>query len=83
MIFPITQKVTNPPVIVKVKTAREDTFVVIEREDICFRVIPTCAREVLALQMLEHGAEKFAPAIGHGVIITRQAHAKLNAAPAF
>jgi hypothetical protein len=41
--------------------------------------MPHSAREVLALQMLEHQVEKFAPATGNGVLITEAAHAKLNA----
>jgi len=38
-----------------------------------WRVLPTDAREVFALRMLAHREEKFAPAKGHGVLISDEA----------
>jgi hypothetical protein len=50
-----------------------------------YRVFPSTQRECLALQMLEHRQEKFAPFTaardinGHGVLISASALAKLDA----
>jgi hypothetical protein len=38
-----------------------------------WRVQPTDAKEIFALRLLEHRVDKFAPADGHGVLITDQA----------
>lgn len=48
------------------------------------RVFPASAKEVFALQMLEHRVEKFAPATcngddrGNGILITAEAFRKFN-----
>jgi hypothetical protein len=83
MIFQIHQRVFRPHVIIRERTQREDTYKVIERQDTCLRVSPSNAKEVLALQLLEHGVDKFAPAAGNGVVITQEAHRKLNAPTSF
>ena len=83
MIFQIHQRTFRPHVIVRERTQREDTYRVVERQDTCLIVTPSNSKEVLALQLLEHGVDKFAPAIGNGVIITQDAHRKLNAKTAF
>jgi hypothetical protein len=41
-----------------------------------FRVYPKTCREVSALQMLQHHVDKFAPADGNGIIITKNAMMK-------
>lgn len=79
MIFQIHQRTFHPQVIVRQRTEREDTYRVIERNDTCLLVMPSNSKEVLALQLLEHGVDKFAPANGNGVVITQEAHKKLNA----
>lgn len=83
MIFQIHQRTFRPHVIVRERTQREDTYRIIERDDTCLIVMPSNSKEVLALQLLEHGVDKFAPANGNGVIITQDAHRKLNAKTAF
>lgn len=42
------------------------------------RVYPTKARDVFALQMLDHHREKFAPVNGGGVMVTPEALAKIT-----
>ena len=79
MIFHITQKVKNPTVIVASRTQITDSVTTRQIAGIMHLVMPHTAREVLALQMLEHQVEKFAPATGNGVLITEAAHQKLNA----
>lgn len=83
MIFQIHQRTFRPHVIVRERTQREDTYRIVERQDTCLIVTPSNSKEVLALQMLEHGVDKFAPASGNGVIITQEAHRKLIAKKAF
>ena len=83
MIFQIHRRIFRPQVIVRERTQREDTYKVIERQDTCLLVSPSNSKEVLALQMLEHQVDKFAPALGNGVLITQEAHRKLNAKTAF
>lgn len=83
MIFQIHRRTFRPQVIVRERTQREDTYRIIERQDTCLIVMPSNSKEVLALQLLEHGVDKFAPASGNGVIITQEAHRKLNAKTAF
>lgn len=83
MIFQIHQRAFRPQVIVRERTQREDTYRIIERDDTCLIVTPSSSKEVLALQLLEHGVDKFAPANGNGVIITQEAHRKLNAPASF
>jgi hypothetical protein len=79
MIFPITQKVKSPTVIIASRTLVSDTVKTVQLSGTWLLVMPHTAREVLALQMLEHQMEKFAPANGNGVIISESAHEKLNA----
>lgn len=79
MIFPITQRIKQPMVIIAERTAYQDTVKTVKLAGIYHLVMPHTAREVLALQMLEHQIEKFAPAEGNGVLISEAAHRKLNA----
>jgi len=44
-----------------------------------FRVSPQCPQEVYALQMMETRIDKFAPAVGDGIIVSAEALAKLDA----
>ena len=44
-----------------------------------FRVMPETLRDIMALKMLEHRHDKFAPANGDGVIITQNALNMLDA----
>ncbi len=77
--FPITQLVKKPVVIIADKNINPVGIKYIHREDVMHLVMPYSWREVFALQLLEHQVEKFAPAIGNGVLITDAAHKKLNA----
>jgi hypothetical protein len=79
MIFHITQRIKNPTVIVASRTQITDSVTTRQIAGTMHLVMPHSAREVLALQMLEHQKEKFAPAVGNGVLITESAHQKLNA----
>jgi len=44
-----------------------------------YRVTPTTAREVMALRMLTHREQKYAPAHGNGALISEFAFAQLTA----
>jgi hypothetical protein len=44
-----------------------------------FRIIPDGYREIFLLQMLEMHCEKYAPARGNGLLITKAAFEKLTA----
>lgn len=79
MIFPITQRIKSPTVIIASRSQVADTVKTVQLSGTWHLVMPHTAREVLALQMLEHQFEKFAPANGNGVLISESAHAKLNA----
>jgi len=46
-----------------------------------WRVWPINAKEVFAIQMLEHQMEKFAPYNGTGIILTEEACDKFNNPP--
>jgi hypothetical protein len=47
-----------------------------------WRVIPVDAKEVIALQMLIHREEKFAPAFGSGALVSDEALNKFKLSPA-
>lgn len=79
MIFPITQRITAPTVIMASRSEVADTIKTVQLSGTYHLVMPHTAREVLALQLLEHQFEKFAPANGNGVLISEAAHRKLNA----
>ena len=79
MIFPITQRIKQPWVIIAHRTQVTDSVKTVQLAGTYHLVMPTNAREVLALQMLEHQIDKFAPAEGNGVLISESAHRKLNA----
>jgi hypothetical protein len=79
MIFQITQRLFRPLVIVSDQSQRVATVRVKELDEPCVLVSPSSPREVLALQMLEHQKQKFAPAEGNGVVITKAALQMLNA----
>jgi hypothetical protein len=79
MIFPITQRIKQPTVIIAHRTQVSDTVKTVQLSGTWHLVMPHTAREVLALQMLEHQIDKFAPADGNGVLISESAHRKLNA----
>ncbi|MBU6170616.1 MAG: hypothetical protein KGQ87_03865 [Verrucomicrobia bacterium] len=79
MIFPITQRIKQPTVIIAHRTQIADSVRTVQLAGTYHLVMPSNAREVLALQMLEHQIDKFAPAEGNGVLISESAHRKLNA----
>ena len=79
MIFPITQRIKQPTVIIAHRTQIADSVKTVQLAGTYHLVMPHTAREVLALQMLEHQIDKFAPAEGNGVLISESAHRKLNA----
>lgn len=70
---------TNPEVVVKkpVKDIYSYTTGFVRGE--FFRVIPDGFREIFLIQMLEMHQEKFAPANGNGILISKAAFQKLTA----
>lgn len=79
--FPTRLKAENPEVIMPEKKASGSSLVSYEHvrlSGIFFRVSPQSNREILAIQMLEHHREKFAPAHGDGVIVTFEALQKFH-----
>lgn len=53
-----------------------------ELEGRWWRVIPVNAKEVIALQMLSHREEKFAPLEGSGALVSDKALKKFKLSPA-
>lgn len=71
MFFTIIKIETNPEVIVCVHTGDRISYeAAIQPGEFC-RVMPSSAHQVFALNMLEHHREKFAPAHGNGILVTR------------
>ena len=79
--FEILQKVKNPRVLKPVQLRGLTSFEAHELKGIYYKIIPSNAKEVFALQMLEHRAEKFAPAEGNGILVTAAALAKFKKSP--
>lgn len=81
--FAIREKEENPICLVTKKHAFINIVDVRPKEisGRFFRVIPTTSREIMALNMMEHQYEKYAPAFGDGVIISEAALQKLDAMP--
>lgn len=78
--FPGRLKTINPQVIIKSHNAiHGSAYRPRELKGTHYHVSPQCGREVMALQMLETGIEKFAPVEGGGVILTIEAMAKMDA----
>ena len=65
----IQRKEVNPAVLVS-DGRTEHGVEPVTYEGTLRRVVPTTARDVFALQMLEHRREKFAPAQGGGILVT-------------
>jgi hypothetical protein len=78
-LFPITQRIKNPTVIITERTETSEGIRAVQRNEVMHLVMPYTSREVFALQFLEHQVDKFAPASGNGVLITENAYRKLNA----
>lgn len=79
VMFPVRQKCAHPEVIMpetRVSNTRSYTSTLLS--GVFFRVCPKTSREILALQMLEHHKEKFAPTHGDGVIVTEEALRKFT-----
>lgn len=79
--FQILQKVKNPQVLKPVQLRGLTSFESYELKGTYYKIIPSNAKEVFALQMLEHRVDKFAPAEGNGILITEQALAKFKKSP--
>ena len=79
--FEILQEVTNPRVLQPVQLRGLTSFESHELKGTYYKIIPTCAKEVFALQMLEHRVEKFALAEGNGILVTAAALAKFKKSP--
>jgi len=65
--------------------AKDSKFLIYNREALkgkWWRVIPVNAKEVIALQMLVHREEKFAPAFGSGALVSDEALNKFKLSPA-
>lgn len=79
--FDILQKVKNPRVLKPVQLRGMTSYVPKQYKGTLYKIIPTCAKEVFALQMLEHRVEKFAPAEDNGILVTAAALAKFKKSP--
>lgn len=79
--FDIIQKVKNPQVLKLVQLRGLTFFESHELKGTFYKIRPSTAKEVFALQMLEHRVEKFAPAEGNGVLVTAEALAKFKKSP--
>ena len=81
--FPNRQEAPNPEVIIKSETSRgtEDfnSHQILGMFYLVNPAEPGQAKEVLAIQMMTHGEDKFAPAKGNGIIVSARALAKLDA----
>jgi hypothetical protein len=78
--FPIHRKIKNPEVIMPLtdKISQRTSY---ERQTLLgtfYNVTPTTEREVMALRMLDHRVDKFAPAQGEGVILTAESFQKFQ-----
>lgn len=76
--FDITERVNNPQVVIPKEHKEKVYYERTARKGPLYKVFPHTAKEVFALQMLEHRVEKFAPADGNGIYITPQALAKFS-----
>lgn len=76
-LFFYRQFVTDPEVIIAVNVSpvRISTTTL---KGTHVRVSPKNAREVMALQFLEHRRDKFAPASGNGIILTIEGLEKIS-----
>lgn len=79
--FQILQKVKNPRVLKPVQLRGIVSYEPHELKGTYYKIIPSNAKAVFALQMLEHRLEKFAPAEGNGVLVTAEALAKFKKSP--
>lgn len=77
--FKISEKVKSPRILLPIQKAQTVSMEGRTYKGMLHKVRPTNAKEVFALQMLEHRVEKFAPENGNGIFITPAALAKLNA----
>jgi hypothetical protein len=78
--FQTRQKSDNPSVIIR----KEDKYgrPTVEAGTVqgrFYRVSPSTAREIFAIQYLEHQHDKYSPSEGDGVILSEAALAKLDA----
>ena len=60
----------EPEVIFHKKNINRESFEEKQLPGVWHRIHPDTSRDVMALRMLEHRREKFAPAHGNGVIIS-------------
>jgi len=73
-ITPLTKTETDPECVVFVKTDKRGNDLETERvTGEFYRVKPTTAAEVFAIQWMEHQREKYAPARGEGILISAAA----------
>ena len=76
-LFPVRILTENPDVIRPHQRLGGTTaYDVTRKPGTHYRLSPQTADEIFALQMLEHGVEKYAPAHGDGVIVTSSALSK-------
>lgn len=78
-IFPHRRRAINPSVVVRVPRAGGYAYTEDTLRGKYWHVVPKCAREICALQLMDHRVDKFAPAKGDGVIVTGEALARLDA----
>ena len=76
--FSIRTAEADPRVIIKLQKRGHDAYEEREMDGIFHRVYPVDARENSALRLIEHGVDKFAPAVGNGILITDRALRKFT-----
>ena len=80
--FQLHSKLTNPEVIIAVTSLRNgvDTFERKHIPGVWYRVFPNTQREVMALRLLDHRVDKYAPAEDNGALISESAFEQLKTA---
>ncbi len=68
--FSIRTAEADPRVILRVTKSGKENFIEREMDGVFHRIKPVDAKEHCALLMLEHGVDKFAPAVGNGILVT-------------
>ena len=69
---------TNPQVVIRKDMVTGSKFVEHELKGEYYRVSPCCEKEIHAIAMMVHREDKWAPAKGDGVILTKEIVAKFD-----
>ena len=77
-IFQLRTLETNPQVIIRKDMVTGSKFVEHELKGKYYRVSPCDEKEIHAISMMTHREDKWAPAKGDGVILTKEIVAKFD-----